>query len=232
MLNFSHYSMNTTLFIILLVFFLLRYISLVHDSLTYYSLKQLNHIQRHPNRKRFNSPFYKMLFLMIEYTVICSMFLALFSPSLTQNYSDDISDNINIIADSLAKASKELSSIQQELEARIEFVEDLKRQAEIAENVISLSEEQVNAVQAKLSQELEESSGRDTLISILINIAFLTLGLVLPQIIKYFRRERTTDNGNPHSADSLYTKDDMIKILEAAKESIEKADTDSSKSVL
>lgn len=124
------------------------------------------------------------------------LILLLSSSKSTPSSSDDISDNINIIAGNLAEVSKELSSMQNALEARIKFVEDLKEQAEIAENVISLSEEQVNAVQAKLSQELEESSGKDILISILINIFFLTLGLVLPQIIKCIKCRKSTDNGN------------------------------------
>lgn len=75
---------------------------------------------------------------------------------------DILSDRISEISSTLAETSKELSDIQEELETRIEYVQNLKKEAEIAENVISLSEEQVNAIQAKINQELEANSEKNT----------------------------------------------------------------------
>ena len=113
-----------------------------------------------PNSPNYKFRFFNLFLTEVELMAASMLIMLFFSPKLVSSSPDDISDNINIIADSLVEASEELSSIQQALEARVEFVEDLKKQAEIAENVISLSEEQVNAVQAKINQELEASSGK------------------------------------------------------------------------
>lgn len=105
------------------------------------------------------------------------------------NNGDELSVKIEAISDGLAKSAKELDTIQEKLESRIATVEELKKEAEIAENMISLSEEQVDAIQAKLNQELEASSGKNLWTSILINAAFFMLGLAV-QPVKNFVKGR------------------------------------------
>ena len=99
----------------------------------------------------------------------------------------DMSKRINEISKNLEDTSKEISRIQKELEDRIDFVDQLKKEAEIAENVISLSEEQLNAVQAQINKELAANRLNDSIlditISVLINTIFYILGLVTQTII-------------------------------------------------
>lgn len=110
------------------------------------------------------------------------------SISSTQ-FTDDLSLRIDSVSNQLSSLSKELSAIQTELENRIATVEKLKEDAEIAENVISLSKEQVEAVQATLNQELEKSSSRSTLISILISAVFFILGYIVNSLLGFAKKK-------------------------------------------
>lgn len=115
--------------------------------------------------------------------------------------SADMSVRIEAISENLSVASNELSNIQKELEARIEYIDDLKKEAEIAENVISLSEEQVNAVQAKINKELTKSNTKNIILSVIINAFFFTLGIAVPFIINYIksRKQKSTPEISPTS---------------------------------
>ncbi|MDE6661979.1 MAG: hypothetical protein K2K46_01425 [Lachnospiraceae bacterium] len=149
-----------------------------------------------------------ILVFIIAYTVYST-----YSASSTTVEPDntDISIKIENISHNLAEASSELSDIQKELEGRIEYVESLKKEAEIAENVISLSDEQVNAIQAKLNQEFEASSGKSFFQSIFISAVFFVLGLIIQPIFKAikkrfgkkYRNNTSTSYGNKYSDDEI-----------------------------
>lgn len=128
------------------------------------------------------------------------------------NNGDELSVKIEAISDDLAKSAKELDAIQEKLESRIATVEELKKEAEIAENMISLSEEQVDAIQAKLNQELEASSGKSLWISILINAVFFMLGLAVQPVKDFFKgrlwKETTQTPGVDKDA---FTEEDVEK---------------------
>ena len=109
---------------------------------------------------------------------------------------DDISTRITRITNSLTEIASEISSIQGELETRIETVEALKKEAEIAQDVISLTDEQVNAIQSKLNQELESSSLKNTIITILVSAFFFVLGLALPAITTFFKGKQDKPASN------------------------------------
>lgn len=129
------------------------------------------------------------IFFMISFIISMTLFVN----DLT-NVSDitselDISTRIKKISQDISNLSNELSLIQIELENRIELVENLKKEAEIAENVINLSSEQVDAIQVKLRQELNSSGTKSFIQNILINIIFFILGLIVPYITKFFRKK-------------------------------------------
>lgn len=162
-----------------------------------------------------------MFLLTIEFIIIFilySYFNNFFTLLLTETESTDISTKIENISNDLFAASSELSSIQQELESRIEYVADLKKEAEIAENVISLSDEQVNAVQAKLNQELDASSNKGLMQNILISSFFFMLGLIVQPILKAIKRKSDTapEDGTSASHDNKYSDEEIeqaIKLL-------------------
>ena len=105
--------------------------------------------------------------------------------------ADDLTSKITTISEELSISSNELISIQKELENRIATVQDLKREAEIAENVISLSAEQVNAIQAKLNQELEQSNKKNTFTTIVISAVFFGLGFIVTPIYNLFKKKKS-----------------------------------------
>ena len=132
----------------------------------------------------------------------------------------DIATRIENISNDLSDASTELQSIQEELESRIEYVENLKQEAEIAENILNLSEEQVNAVRAKLNQELEVSNNKSFVQSFILNAIFFILGIIttplINLIISKFRKKDSTVSNT--SALKGYSDEEImmaIKILDA-----------------
>lgn len=134
-----------------------------------------------------------------EVVILCSLaaVFILVTQIPTDNIDDtDISTRIEKISQDLAESSSQLSNIQRELEERIQYVEELKAEAEVAENVISMTEEQVSAVQAKLNQELESSSTKGMIQSILIGAFFFVLGYIVQPIHNWFKRKigKITEN--------------------------------------
>lgn len=129
--------------------------------------------------------------------------------------NSDISDRIKLISYNLEEVSSELSKIQTELEGRIKYVESLKEEAEIAENVINLSNGQVNAIQAKLNQELEASSRKSFFQSIFINAFFFFLGLIVQPILKTIKKRfyKKSSNDTSISYDHKYTSDEVAQAI-------------------
>lgn len=162
------------------------------------------------------------IFFMISFIIS----MALFVNDLT-NVSDitselDISTRIKKISQDISNLSNELSLIQIELENRIELVENLKKEAEIAENVINLSSEQVDAIQAKLNQELNSSGNKTLAQSILISGTFFILGIITPYTITFFKR-KVTEHNEPDGENILLDKysneeiEQAIRLLDALK---------------
>lgn len=125
---------------------------------------------------------------------------------------DELSARIETISGDLAKSAKELDAIQEKLESRIATVEELKKEAEIAESMLSLSEEQVNAIQAKLNQELEASSGKSLWVNILISAFFFALGLIATPLLDVVKRRlrRTPPQTSVADKDTL-TEEELEK---------------------
>lgn len=156
--------------------------------------------------------------LSISYFITFSL-LDNYSQDMAESNNESIPNRIIELSNNLKEISDELMIIQQELEDRIEYVENLQKEAEIAENMLSLSEEQVNAIQIKLNQELYTSNNKNTLTSILISTFFFLLGLAVPQIIKLIRKKQPANN-NLNS--NKYSKEELISIFEDVVASLEK----------
>lgn len=167
---------------------------------------QINHSKRE----------YVITFLLTCFLSILIFTLTTFLPSSQSTKENDISIKIERISSNLAEASDELSDIQKELEKRIEFVETLKEEAEIAENVISLSEEQVNAVQSKLNDELNANNAKGLLQDILIGISSAILGALIPVLFNYIKKKRNMQNEDKTEATHLnkYSDDEIEQIIQ------------------
>lgn len=133
----------------------------------------------------------------------------------------DISSRIESVSTSLTEISTEIEEIQSELTQRIELVAELKKEAEIAENFISLSDDQVSAIQAKLKQEFESNSGKSLLQGILINAFFFVIGIISPRIIELLKKKlNKTNKANSTSSTNSYSEEEIsqaVKLLDAIK---------------
>lgn len=194
----------------------------------FYFIKEIYNYKKHKNdkkRKRIYdsiilSESFKARFLSFNILICLTIGYFTFPSNESLTTDDDISKKISEISSSLNKTSTELNNIQQQLEARIEYVENLKKEAEIAENVISLSEEQVNAVQSKINQELNASNGKNTMITFLISALFFALGLVVQPIINFFKQK----NGkyiDKNIEINQYNKEELLDLLNEAKNMLE-----------
>lgn len=183
----------------------------------------LGNLSRYGSSSKLNKRFVRgFIFFYSE----CILILVLSSsikkdtPSITED-NTDISVRIENISENLSQTSNDLIIIQKELEARVAYIDDLKKEAEIAENVISLSEEQVNAVQAKLNQELEASGNKSLLLNIILSVSFLILGTFSTQLFNLLVskfKKNTPTNDDAFTFDG-YSKEQIemaINLLRAA----------------
>ena len=98
----------------------------------------------------------------------------------------DISDRIKSVTDILSNSMNELDLLQKELGQRIELVEKLKNEADQAEQIISMTEEQVKAFKSSLNQELEKESKKSFGQGVLVNFFFFILGAIASYIISKY----------------------------------------------
>lgn len=134
--------------------------------------------------------------IMIIALVSASIYLFTVHQSPNSTDDTDISTRIENISQNLSEASTELSSIQKELEERIEFVENLKIEAEVAGDMISLTDEQVSAIRTKLKQELSASSRQSLIQGILISAFFFILGYVVNWLKTKSKEKFANDSAN------------------------------------
>lgn len=171
----------------------------------------------------------KFLIICLLYSIFFIVLTYIIDNNSKTTYDEkDISRKITAISDNLKETATELSVLQQQLEARIDYVEKLKEEAEIAENVISLSEEQVNAVQSKINQELNANGNKSTIMSFLISALFFVLGLIVQPTINFFKHKKNKHNN--HEIDNKqYNQEELLILLNEVKNAIENRDNKSSK---
>lgn len=139
--------------------------------------------------------------------------MSAFFQVLMQPPKQEISVRIENVTTTLKNISTEIEDIQSELTQRVELVAKLKEEAEIAENVISLSDDQVNAIQAKLRQELDSNSGKNFMQGILINGLFFILGIIFPRIIKSFKR-KSAKTDKPATSSNSHSEEEISQAIE------------------
>lgn len=100
--------------------------------------------------------------------------------------TDDLSTKIENASKHLLTASEELSNLQIELSNRIKIVNQLKEDAKVAENIISLNKDQVEAIKTALNIELKKDSKRNFWLSFSIGLFFFILGAAASYIISKF----------------------------------------------
>ena len=99
---------------------------------------------------------------------------------------EDIASKIKTISGALNQSAKDLIEMQEALEKRIAFVEDLNAQAQKAERIASLNQEQVNAVNDILNASLKKEGRRNFWQGVLVNFIYFVLGAVTSFLIARF----------------------------------------------
>lgn len=154
------------------------------------------------------------IFLMSGLVFFVSYVICIVLEALMQPPKPDITTRIENVSTSLTDISTEIEEIQSELTQRVELVAELKEEAEIAENVISLSDDQVTAIQAKLRQELDSNNGKNFMQGILINGLFFILGIISPRIIKSFKRKSAKTDIPTTTSSNSYSEEEIAQAIE------------------
>ena len=123
--------------------------------------------------------------------VIFSMLAALTSLWLTKIKNNtvkkqDMASKINDIAKTLSESSDMLTDIETELQKRIDKVNNLKEEAEQAEQIISLTQDQVQAIQSSINKELKKDSRKSFWSGVVVNFVFFVLGALVSFLISRF----------------------------------------------
>ena len=99
---------------------------------------------------------------------------------------DDLVERIKKTTKKLNASINEISYLQDELKERINIVEALKKEAQIAENIITLSSEQVKAVKLVLNKELVNEGKKSFWKNFGTNFIFFILGVIVTFLLSIF----------------------------------------------
>lgn len=99
---------------------------------------------------------------------------------------NDITSRIKDVSTVFEKSVQELGELQTELEERVKMVEKLKEEAEQAETIISLTEEQVKAVRITLNSELQKEGRKSFWQGVTVNFIFFVLGAIVSYIVSKY----------------------------------------------
>ena len=104
----------------------------------------------------------------------------------SESKEDNITSQIKRVSKVLEDSVQEINSLQIELEKRIELVEKLQKEAKDAENIISLTEDQVKAIRTTLNNELQKESRKSFWKGVAINFVFFVLGALASYIVSKY----------------------------------------------
>ena len=102
------------------------------------------------------------------------------------NKEDDITSRIKDVSTVLENSVQESGELQIELEERVKMVEKLKEEAEQAETIISLTEEQVKAVRTTLNNELQKEGRKSFWQGVIVNFVFFVSGAIVSYIVSKY----------------------------------------------
>jgi predicted PurR-regulated permease PerM len=148
--------------------------------------------------KNLRTKMIQQILLTCVVTLLAATVISFLQYFITSSNNDtiELSDRIESVSESLKEASTELDYIQKELEHRIKLVEELKKDAEIAEAIIDLSQEQVALMRAMLNIELSSSDSRNFWLTFFTSFFFMVLGSIIgyvaPKVFKIFKKASNT----------------------------------------
>lgn len=106
-----------------------------------------------------------------------------FSKGSKSKSEPDLSERIKSVSSAINKSSKELMSLQSELEKQVKYVSRLNEEAKQSQAIIDLSHEQIAALKEMLNQDTKKSNKKSWWLNLLVTFIFFVLGLVWPTIL-------------------------------------------------
>jgi chromosome segregation ATPase len=102
-----------------------------------------------------------------------------------QSESQDLNARLGALTHALDDAGRIISAIEIEIESRQELVGKLESQKAIAENAITLSKEQVDAVAAILSRQVSQQSEKDSRRELIKDILIFSAGIITSLLLHW-----------------------------------------------
>jgi len=93
-----------------------------------------------------------------------------------KNKGETLDDRIEKLTNALRQSSHLISEVEAEIQSRSQLVAELKKDAEKYEKLVSLSQEQVEAVAQLLNGELRKENRRSFWGGFALNLSFFVLG--------------------------------------------------------
>lgn len=103
-----------------------------------------------------------------------------------KRHEPGISQRIKRVAEVLSDSSADLINLQQELQEKVQFVNDLNMKANQAQNLLSLSQDQLDAIKLMLNHETRKESKINFWKSVLVNFVFFVLGAIASYVISKY----------------------------------------------
>lgn len=99
--------------------------------------------------------------------------------SLKESGNLEISDNIDNVSKKLEESKEIIENALLEVEKQKKLFEEMKKDAEISQQISSMNQEQVNALNKVLEGTLNKQEKKSSFKNILLNLFFCVLGAVL-----------------------------------------------------
>ena len=96
--------------------------------------------------------------------------------SSKNNKEETLEDRINKLTIALKESSHLVTEVENEISSRQQLVEELQKDAEKYEKLVSINQEQVDAVAQLLQGELRKESNKSFVKGIIVNFIFFILG--------------------------------------------------------
>lgn len=99
--------------------------------------------------------------------------------ALKESGNLEISENIDNVSKKLEESKEIIENALLEVEKQKKLFEEMKRDAEISQQISSMNQEQVNALNKVLEGTLNKQEKKSSFKNILLNLFFCVLGAVL-----------------------------------------------------
>jgi hypothetical protein len=131
------------------------------------------------------------LFFIGSLVLIVAMFsYAIEGVTITRSGQQDLPGRIARLSYALLEATKSIGDIEKEIQARQKLANQLRKDAETAQNLIALNEPQVQAIAQSLRGQLEEKERESYWWNIAQNVGFAFLGALLGELLRFFVRRK------------------------------------------